>query len=107
MGIFNQQMNSQQQDARAKARAMYKQDLDAQINVKKQMRGYGNMTGVEKEMNKDELHAYKKYDNSQYTLVPGISNQKNFAEPRPIKQMSPQQNSGKGNGISEDKMRMH
>ena len=71
------------------------------------MRGYGNMTGVEKEMNKDDLHAYKKYDNNQYAMIPGISHQKKFAPERPVKQMSPQMNKGKATGISEEKMKMH
>ena len=28
------------------------------------LRAYGNMTNVEKEMNKDDLVAWKKYDNN-------------------------------------------
>ena len=66
------------------------------------------MTGVEKEMNKDDLVAYKKYDNNQYAMIPGISHQKNFAEPRPVKNTSPQMNKNKAsNIISEEKMKMH
>ena len=34
------------------------------------------MTGVEKQMNKDDLIAWKNYDNNQYSLIPGVSNQK-------------------------------
>jgi len=30
------------------------------------------MTGVEKQMNKDEMEAYKKYDNKSYSLQPGM-----------------------------------
>lgn len=40
------------------------------------MRAHGNMTGVEKQMNKDDLKAWKNYDNNQYSLIPGVSAQK-------------------------------
>jgi hypothetical protein len=29
-----------------------------------QMRGHGNMTGVEKQMNREDLQAWKNYDNN-------------------------------------------
>jgi hypothetical protein len=35
------------------------------------MHGYGNMTSVEKRMNKDDLIAYKNFDNNQYAMIPG------------------------------------
>lgn len=38
------------------------------------------MTNVEKQFNKDELVAYKNYDNNHYSLVPGISPIKKIAE---------------------------
>ena len=53
------------------------------------LRAYGNMTNVEKEMNKDDLVAWKKYDNNQYSMIPGVSNQKKMAEQRPLKTFSP------------------
>lgn len=37
---------------------------------------HGNMTNVEKQLNKDDLLAWKNYDNTQYSLIPGISNKK-------------------------------
>lgn len=40
------------------------------------MRMHGNMTNVEKQLNKDDLLAWKNYDNKQYSMIPGISNQK-------------------------------
>ena len=40
------------------------------------MKMYGNMTSVEKQMNKDDLIAWKKYDNVQHSLIPGISSNK-------------------------------
>jgi hypothetical protein len=36
----------------------------------------GNMTNQEKKMNKDDLLAYKMFDNNQYSMIPGISNKK-------------------------------
>lgn len=38
------------------------------------------MTNVEKLLNKDELIAYKNYDNKSYSLIPGISKDKNILE---------------------------
>lgn len=37
------------------------------------MQGYGNMTELEKKMNRVDLLAYKNYDNKSYGLVPGIN----------------------------------
>lgn len=34
-------------------------------------------------MNKDDLIAWKNYDNNQYSLIPGVSNQKKFLEREP------------------------
>lgn len=45
------------------------------------MQGYGNMTDVEKKLNKEDLIAYKRYDNNQYALIPGVNNQKRFMDP--------------------------
>lgn len=41
---------------------------------------HGNMSGVEKQMNKDDLSAWKNYDNKQYSLIPGISVNKKIME---------------------------
>jgi len=41
---------------------MYRDELSAQVQHKKVISGMGNMTGVEKELNKDDLLAYKKSD---------------------------------------------
>lgn len=32
------------------------------------------MTDVEKKLNREDLHAYKNYDNNQYALIPGVNN---------------------------------
>lgn len=58
-------------DAKNQARHMYKNQLDQQMQEQRAYKAYGNMTNVEKELNKDELVAYKKYDVSSYAMVPG------------------------------------
>jgi hypothetical protein len=37
---------------------------------------YGNMSSIEKAMNRNELLAYKNYDNKNYTMIPGITSNK-------------------------------
>jgi len=54
----------------------YKEMLDNQINVKNQLKLYGNMTDMEKKLNKQDLDAYKVFDNKQYSLIPGLHSQK-------------------------------
>jgi hypothetical protein len=44
------------------------------------MKMYGNMTSVEKQMNKEDLAAWKKFDNNQYSMIPGISSSKRIAD---------------------------
>ena len=65
------------------------------------------MTNVEKEMNKDELVAWKKSDYNSYSMVPGVASSKRFADPRPQKHASPQNISSKAAGIpvNEEKLR--
>ena len=38
------------------------------------------MSNVEKQMNRDDLLAWKQYDNNQYSMIPGISHQKKIAD---------------------------
>lgn len=38
------------------------------------MLAYGNMSQAEKQINKNDLRAYKDYDNTNYNMVPGINN---------------------------------
>ena len=42
----------------------YKQMLDEQKSIKDTMKMYGNMTSEEKRMNKEDLYAWKIYDNN-------------------------------------------
>lgn len=37
---------------------------------------HGNMTNEEKKLNKDDIIAYKNFDNNQYSLIPGVSKNK-------------------------------
>jgi hypothetical protein len=46
--------------------------LDQQLEVKDNFKMYGNMSSVEKALNKNDLRAYKNFDNRQFSLVPGI-----------------------------------
>jgi hypothetical protein len=56
----------------------YKEDLDLQRQNKQAFQMFGNMTQHEKRINKEELKAYKEYDNIQYGLVPGINHEKKY-----------------------------
>ena len=60
---------------------MYKQDLASQVQNKKYMHSIGNMTNVEKELNKNDLFAYKVHDNNQYALIPGHTHVKAMLDP--------------------------
>ena len=74
-----------QQD-KAKRQSLYRQMLLNQQNEKKNMYGVqGNMTQVEKWLNKEDLKAYKKYDNTHYSMIPGIEGRKNFFDRNQLK----------------------
>ena len=51
----------------------YKEMLDNQKRLQGNMRMYGNMTGMEKQLNKNDLSAFKNYDNKTYALIPGLN----------------------------------
>lgn len=60
--------------AEKKARQQkYKEMLDNQAKTREHMRMYGNMTGIEKQMNKNDLTAFKNYDTKTYALIPGLN----------------------------------
>ena len=71
VGLMNNQFNANRADQKSKAMLVYKQGLDAQIQSRQALKAYGNMTNVEKEMNKDELTAFKNFDNNDLSMVPG------------------------------------
>ena len=82
----------QRQEERRK-RDLYRQMLDTQIAYSNQMKAYGNMTHIEKQLNKPDLkvlsaprssplQAYKHYDSNQYALLlPGMVNAKSKDSP--------------------------
>ena len=43
------------------------------------------MTDVEKKLNREDLTAWKQYDNNQYSLIPGVNNIKRFKMDMPKK----------------------
>ena len=53
---------------------MYRDTLQFQIDMKKNKPNLGNMTHVEKKMNKKALHSYKANENAPHSMIPGISN---------------------------------
>ena len=73
---INAQMDQQQKDLKAMQVQAYKEQLDSQLRIKAAYRAAGNMTGVEKKMNKDEMRAYQKYDAKSYSMQPGMQGQK-------------------------------
>jgi hypothetical protein len=52
--------------------------LDQQLEVKDGFKMYGNMSSVEKALNKNDLRAYKNFDDRQFSLVPGIQHSKHL-----------------------------
>jgi len=64
----------------------YKDMLDGQIKANKSMKMYGNMTQMEKRMNRYDLYAYKHNDNNQYCLIPGFNTEKKEPVSKLLKQ---------------------
>ena len=46
------------------------------MEVKQNFKMYGNMSSIEKALNKNDLKAYKNFDQRQFSLVPGIQHSK-------------------------------
>ena len=63
----------------------YREMLDQQLQQKNQFKMYGNMSSVEKALNKNDLNAYKNFDNKNYSLVPGLQHYKYSIEATPKK----------------------
>ena len=61
---------------------------------------YGNMSKEEKMLNKEDLVAYKRFDNNQYAMIPGVSSQKAIMSPDLKK--SPNKTSGKGSALDKE-----
>lgn len=71
--MFNSQFEQNQRNKKNQAVQQYKNELENQIKSRQALKAYGNMTNVEKELNKDDLVAWKKYDNNQYSMIPGVA----------------------------------
>ena len=82
----------------------YKEMLDTQLRVSKQRRLYGNMTGVEKRINKDDLLAWKNYDHNTYALIPGLNSSK---KPIPDKIFTHKQEHKKDRSFDQELHRMN
>ena len=91
---YNSMMNMQEASMKKNNMASYKDQLDAQMAQRKAYQMYGNMSQQEKAMNKDDLHAYKRFDNNQYAMIPGFNSQKALVMPRD-KKASPGNSSSK------------
>eukprot|EP00347_Sterkiella_histriomuscorum_P022817 403337038 len=70
----NKQFEQLKSDVNQQRKMTYKEMLDHQVNVKNQLKIYGNMTNVEKQLNKDDLEAYKNYQSSYNAMIPGLNN---------------------------------
>ena len=70
---YNSMMLQKENEMRKQNRMSYKDELDNQMKQRKAFQMYGNMSKQEKSMNKNDLIAYKNYDNNQYALIPGFS----------------------------------
>ena len=57
-------MDMQMKQLKAAQIQAYKQQLDSQLKVKSAYKAAGNMTAAEKQLNRDDLHGWKKYDNN-------------------------------------------
>lgn len=64
-----------QRDEDMKQKLLYRETLERQQQTKDyEKRFYGNMSRVEKEMNRYDLRTYKKNENELNCMIPGIRN---------------------------------
>ena len=75
------QMGAYMLDRKKDAQQRYRDILDQQMAIKDHFKMYGNMTSVEKAMNKQDLTSYKNYDTRQHSLVPGLQHHKHIGSP--------------------------
>ncbi len=66
------EMDTYFKDEKKKQQQMYRNILDSQVTYNKDLKKYGNMTSVEKKMNKQDLKAFKSFDSRQYSLIAGV-----------------------------------
>ena len=70
------QLDALNRQEKREKQAKYKEMLDNQMQFNSHLKLYGNMTNVEKKMNKDDLKAWQNYDDNQYSLIPGLNSRK-------------------------------
>ena len=61
----------QEKQRQKDAQLLYKKQLDDQMNLRRKFNMYGNMSGVEKNLNRNELLAYKNFDYKYNSMIPG------------------------------------
>ena len=66
----------------------YKDALDRQTKQLKEYRQGGNMTQAEKMLNRANLIAYKRGDETNYAMLPGVSPTKKYMDPDQYPEMS-------------------
>lgn len=84
-GIESQRVQQKAQEIRAvdnyirsekkKRQLLYRDMLGSQIDFKNKIQMQGNMTAVEKQLNRPDLKAYQNSDKNVYSFVPGINHQ--------------------------------
>jgi hypothetical protein len=62
-----------EQQQKKQMQSKYKEMLDSQRRLKDEYRSYGNMTNVEKCLNRNDLLAWKNYDYTTYAMIPGFN----------------------------------
>lgn len=62
-----------ERDQRKSLQSKYKEMLDSQRKIKSEYRGYGNMSNVEKSLNRNDLLAWKNFDYTTYAMIPGFN----------------------------------
>ena len=68
-----QSNENQYKNEMKKQQLLYREMLGNQVDFKNRMRMQGNMTSVEKQLNKVDLKAYQNNDKNVYAFVPGIN----------------------------------
>lgn len=58
---------------KAKKQQMYKDILNYQCQLNKKLKTQGGMTKTEKQMNKQQLHAYRNFENASFSMIPGLN----------------------------------
>lgn len=70
----NAQIEAEIKQLKELEKQKYKEDLDRQMNMKQGMKGFGNMSHAEKQINRQDLVAYKNYETTNHAMIPGINN---------------------------------